>query len=60
MGGCENRTWAREAEEFTLLEAVSKERLVKIQQAGKDLAGDLWIMEISSGAVIACSSESCV
>jgi hypothetical protein len=36
---------------------------VKTQQDGKDLAGavgDLWIVEISDGAVIACSSESCV
>jgi hypothetical protein len=31
----------REAEESTLLEAVAKERLVKTQQAGKGLAGDV-------------------
>jgi hypothetical protein len=31
----------REAEEFTMLEAVGSERLVKTQQAGKGLAGDL-------------------
>jgi hypothetical protein len=28
-GGCEERTWAREAEESPLLEAVTRERLVK-------------------------------
>jgi hypothetical protein len=28
-GGCEERTWAREAEESPLLEAVARERLVK-------------------------------
>jgi hypothetical protein len=38
MGSCEYRTWAREAEESPLLEAVARERLVKTQQAGKGLA----------------------
>jgi hypothetical protein len=33
--GCDKRTREREAEEFPLLEAVTKERLVKTQQAGK-------------------------
>jgi hypothetical protein len=33
------RTGAREAEEYTLLEAVVRERLVKTQQAGKGLRG---------------------
>jgi hypothetical protein len=47
----------REAEEFPLLEAVARERLVKTQQAGKGLAG---AVVISGGAVIACSSDSCV
>jgi hypothetical protein len=31
----------REAEEFPLLEAVARERLVKTQQSGKDLADDV-------------------
>jgi hypothetical protein len=35
MGGCEDRTWTHEAEESPLLEAVAREWLVKIQQAGK-------------------------
>jgi hypothetical protein len=37
-GGCGNRSRAREAEEFPLLESVARERLVKTQRAGKDLA----------------------
>jgi hypothetical protein len=60
-GCCEERTWAREAEESPLLEVVARERPVKT--AGfKRLSvccGDLWIAEISGGAVIACSSKSC-
>jgi hypothetical protein len=35
----EDRTSAREAEEFSLLGAVARERQVKTMQAGKDLAG---------------------
>jgi hypothetical protein len=35
---CKDRTWAREAEESPLLEAVVRERLVKTVQAGEDLA----------------------
>jgi hypothetical protein len=35
----EGRTGAQEAEESLLLEAVTRERLVKTQQAGKGLAG---------------------
>jgi hypothetical protein len=35
-GGCEERTWAREAEESLLLEPVAR---VKTHQAGKGLAG---------------------
>jgi hypothetical protein len=54
MGGCNKRTSAREAEESPLLEAVARERLVKIKQAGRGLAG---AVEISSGTVIACNSE---
>jgi hypothetical protein len=38
-GGCEDITRKREAEESQLLEAVARERLVTIQQAGKSLAG---------------------
>jgi hypothetical protein len=59
----EERAWASEPEEYPLLEAVARERLVKTQQAGKSLAcggGDLWIVESSDGAVIACSAECCV
>jgi hypothetical protein len=61
--GCEDRTRAREAEEFPLLEVVARERLVKTQQVQKRLSGccgDLWIVEISDSAVITCSSEWCV
>jgi hypothetical protein len=36
-GGCEERTSEREAEEFPILDAVARERLVKAQQAGKGL-----------------------
>jgi hypothetical protein len=42
----------REVEESLLLEAVAKERLMKIQQAGKSLAG---AVVISVGGVIACN-----
>jgi hypothetical protein len=42
---CQERTWAREAEESTLLEAVARERLVRTQQAGKGLPGALVICE---------------
>jgi hypothetical protein len=55
--------WAREAKESQLLEAVARQRLLKAQQAGKKLSwccGDLWIVEISSGAVSTCSSEWCI
>jgi hypothetical protein len=45
-GGCEDRTQKREAEEFSLLEAVARERLVKTQQAGKCLAGVAVICEL--------------
>jgi hypothetical protein len=54
------RTWMREAAESPLLEAVTRERLVKT--AGwkrlSECCGDLWIVEISDGAVIGCGSES--
>jgi hypothetical protein len=52
-----------EAEESPLLEAVTRERLVKTQTAvWKRLSGccgDLWTVKISRGAVIDCSSELC-
>jgi hypothetical protein len=47
----------READKSPLLETVARERPVKTQQAVKGLAV---AVEISGGAVIACSSESCV
>jgi hypothetical protein len=53
-GGCEDRTRAREAEEFPLLESIARERLVKTQQAGKGLACSV---VISDGAVITCTSD---
>jgi hypothetical protein len=51
-GGCEDRTWACEAEEYPLLEAVTRERLMKTQQAGRGLAGavvicELWILVVT-------------
>jgi hypothetical protein len=42
-----------EAEDSPLLEAVTRERLVKTEQAGKDLA---CAVVISDGAVITCTS----
>jgi hypothetical protein len=45
-GGCEDRTWEREAEESPLLEAAARERLVKTQQAGKGIAGYVVICEL--------------
>jgi hypothetical protein len=45
-GGCEERTWACEAEESPLLEDYARERLVLTQQAGKDLAGAVVISEV--------------
>jgi hypothetical protein len=44
--GCENITWAREAEESPLLGAVVRERLVKAQHAIKGLAGAVAICEL--------------
>jgi hypothetical protein len=61
MGGCEDKTWAREAEESPLLEAVARERLLETLQAGKELAcTDLYSVEINDSTVITCSSEWCV
>jgi hypothetical protein len=42
----------REAEESPLLEAVTRERLVKVQQDGKRLAGALVICELWRSAVV--------
>jgi hypothetical protein len=39
MGGCEDRTCEREAEEPPLIEVVARERLMKKQQARKRLSG---------------------
>jgi hypothetical protein len=56
-GVCEERTWAREAEESPLLEAVVRVRLVKPQQ-GEGLAfSDLWNVEISNGIIVICSYD---
>jgi hypothetical protein len=44
-GGREYRTCAREAEDSPLLEAFTRERLVKTQQAGKVLAGSVVICQ---------------
>jgi hypothetical protein len=41
-----------EAEEFSLLEAVTRERFVKIQQAGKGLADAVVICELWRLAVV--------
>jgi hypothetical protein len=60
---CEDRTWADEAEESPLLEAVAREQLVEDTAGQKRFSkrcGGLWIVEISSGAVIARSSGSYV
>jgi hypothetical protein len=54
-GGFQGITCACEAEESLLLEAVARERLVKTQLAGKNLA---CAVVISGSGVIACSSES--
>jgi hypothetical protein len=42
----DNGISAREAEEFPLLEAVARERLLKTQQARKGLAGAVVICEL--------------
>jgi hypothetical protein len=46
MESCEERTWAREAEESPLLEAVAREQMMKTQHAGKCLAGAEVICEL--------------
>jgi hypothetical protein len=56
----EGKTWKRKAEESPLLTSFARKRLLTLQ-AWEDLAcSDLWIVEISGGAVIACSSDWCV
>jgi hypothetical protein len=55
-------TWAQEAEEYVLLEAVSREQLLKTQQAEKRLSrccGDLESVKIINGAVIVVPSGAC-
>jgi hypothetical protein len=52
-----------ESEDSPVLESITRERMMKIQQAVKRFSGccvDLCIVEISGDAVIACSSEWCV
>jgi hypothetical protein len=53
-GGCEDRTWARVAEESPLLEAIARKRLMTQQAAGRlsGCCGDLWSVEISDNAVV--------
>jgi hypothetical protein len=46
MGGYEDGTWAQEAEESPLLEAVATELQLKTQQAGKGLAGAVVICKV--------------
>jgi hypothetical protein len=45
-GGCEERTRAREVEEFPLLKDVAMERLMKTQQDGKILSGSCGDFEL--------------
>jgi hypothetical protein len=53
----DSNTMSTEAEESPLLRAVIKQRPVKALQAGEYLAwSDLWTVEISDNAVIACCS----
>jgi hypothetical protein len=44
--GCKDRTSVREAEEYPLLKAIARERLVKTKQAGKGLAGAVVICKV--------------
>jgi hypothetical protein len=44
--GCENRTWAREAEESPLLEVIAREWLVKTQKAENGLESAVVICEL--------------
>jgi hypothetical protein len=70
-GVCVERTWAHEVEESPMLEAVTRERLVKTQQVEKVLAGavvicELWklavalsLLELTSRVYIYLSIYSC-
>jgi ParB-like chromosome segregation protein Spo0J len=51
-----------EAEEFPLLETVIRERLLTTAGWRRlcECCGDLWIVEVSGGAVIKCNYELCV
>jgi hypothetical protein len=51
MGGCEDRTRAREAEEALLLKDVARERLMKTQQALEGLAGAVVICKVCRSAI---------
>jgi hypothetical protein len=61
-GGCEERTWPREAEDSPVRS--HWQGMADEDTSGwKKLSGCcsyLWIVEISSDAIIACSSELCV
>jgi hypothetical protein len=50
-GSCEEKTWARETEESPLLEAFTREQLVKTQKAGKGLVVAAVICELQRSAV---------
>jgi hypothetical protein len=45
-GGCEDRTWAREAEETPLLKAFARECLIKTERAVKYLAYAVVIFKV--------------
>jgi hypothetical protein len=51
-GGCQDRSWAREAEEFPLLETVARERMIKAKQAGKSLADAVVICKVCRLAIL--------
>jgi hypothetical protein len=55
----EGTAWAREDEESPLLEAVTRERLLKTAgwKGLSGCCGRLWSVKISGSAVITCSSE---
>jgi hypothetical protein len=54
------RHLSAEAEESSLLKAITRARLVKTQQAGKGLAGAVVICKISDNVKITYSYELCV
>jgi hypothetical protein len=62
MGVCGEKVredLSAEVEESPFLETVTRERLVRTEKAGKNLAGDLRIVEISGDAAIACTYDLC-